>query len=123
MRISQPDGSGPTCAARLSIRDDDYRLSFLQGNFVTLTNMTDEDVDNVIDRCLSPMNVSLHAITPEVRRRIMGKNAARGIEVLEVSGSNVVSVAEHVVMSILLLVRNFVPAHEVRRLRSAQAAM
>lgn len=45
-------------------------------------------------------------------------NAAveRGIEVLEVSGSNVVSVAEHVVMSILLLVRNFVPAHEVRRL-------
>ena len=42
-------------------------------------------------------------------------NAAvkKGVEVLEVSGSNVVSVAEHVVMSILLLVRNFVPAHEV----------
>lgn len=42
-------------------------------------------------------------------------NAAveHGIQVLEVSGSNVVSVAEHVVMSILLLVRNFVPAHEV----------
>ena len=37
----------------------------------------------------------------------------RGITVAEVSGSNVVSVAEHVVMSILLLVRNFVPAHEV----------
>ena len=43
-------------------------------------------------------------------------NAAveKGIQVLEVSGSNVVSVAEHVVMSILLLVRNFIPAHEVR---------
>ena len=43
-------------------------------------------------------------------------NAAveKGVEVLEVTGSNVVSVAEHVVMSILLLVRNFVPAHEVR---------
>ena len=42
-------------------------------------------------------------------------NAAveKGVEVLEVTGSNVVSVAEHVVMSILLLVRNFVPAHEV----------
>lgn len=42
-------------------------------------------------------------------------NAAveKGLEVLEVTGSNVVSVAEHVVMSILLLVRNFVPAHEV----------
>lgn len=74
-----PKGSRET----LSIRDDDYRLSFLQGNFVTLTNMSDADVDNVVGKCLSPMNVSLHAVTPEVRRRIMGKNAARGIEVLE----------------------------------------
>ena len=43
-------------------------------------------------------------------------NAAveKNLEVLEVTGSNVVSVAEHVIMSILLLVRNFVPAHEVR---------
>ena len=40
--------------------------------------------------------------------------AEKGIQVLEVTGSNVVSVAEHVVMSILLLVRNFVPAHEVQ---------
>lgn len=42
-------------------------------------------------------------------------NAAveKGVEVIEVTGSNVVSVAEHVVMDILLLVRNFVPAHEV----------
>lgn len=39
--------------------------------------------------------------------------AEKGLEVMEVTGSNVVSVAEHVVMSILLLVRNFVPAHEV----------
>ena len=67
----------------LSIRDDDYRLSFLQGNFVTLTNMTDEDVDRVIRLGLSPINVSLHAVTPDVRRRVMGKNEHRGIEVLE----------------------------------------
>jgi len=40
--------------------------------------------------------------------------AKKGVQVVEVSGSNVVSVAEHVVMSILLLVRNFVPAHEVQ---------
>ena len=39
--------------------------------------------------------------------------AEKGLEVLEVTGSNVVSVAEHVIMSMLLLVRNFVPAHEV----------
>lgn len=67
----------------LTIRDDDYRLSFLQGNFVTLTNMSDEDVDNVISKNLSPMNVSVHAVSPEVRRRLIGRNAARGMEVLE----------------------------------------
>ena len=74
-----PKGSRDT----LSIRDDDYRLSFLQGNFVTLTNMDDADVENVIEKNLSPMNVSVHAITPEVRRRLIGRNHARGIEVLE----------------------------------------
>ncbi len=67
----------------LYIRDDDYRLSFLQGNFVTLTNLTDDDVANVIDKHLSPMNVSLHAVTPEVRRRLIGRNAQRGLDVLE----------------------------------------
>lgn len=67
----------------LYIRDDDYRLSFLQGNFVTLTNMSDEDVQNVIEHDMSPMNVSIHAIDPDVRRKLMGKNAGRGIEVLE----------------------------------------
>lgn len=67
----------------LTIRDDDYRLSFLQGNFVTLTNMTDAEADDAIDKMLSPMNVSLHAITPECRRKLIGRNAPRGIEVLE----------------------------------------
>lgn len=67
----------------LTIRDDDYRLSFLQGNFVTLTNMKDHEVEDAIDKMLSPMNVSLHAITPECRRKLIGRNAARGIEVLE----------------------------------------
>ena len=67
----------------LYIRDDDYRLSFLQGNFVTLTNMSDEDVANVIEKQLSPMNVSLHAVSPDVRRRLIGRNAQRGMDVLE----------------------------------------
>ncbi len=67
----------------LYLRDDDYRLSFLQGNFVTLTNMSDEDVERVVTCALSPLNVSLHAITPQVRRALIGRNADRGIEVLE----------------------------------------
>ena len=66
----------------LYMRDDDYRLSFLQGNFVTLTNLNDDDVQRIIDCALSPLNVSLHAVTPEVRRALMGKNADRGMEAL-----------------------------------------
>lgn len=69
--------------ASLSLRDDDYRLSFLQGNFVTLTNMTDEDVQRVIDWRLEPMNVSLHAVSPDVRRSLIGPHAQRGMDVLE----------------------------------------
>lgn len=66
----------------LYMRDDDYRLSFLQGNFVTLTNVSDEDVERIITCALSPLNVSLHAVTPEVRRSLMGKNAQRGMDAL-----------------------------------------
>ena len=69
--------------ASLSLRDDDYRLSFLQGNFVTLTNVSDEEVERIIRCRLEPMNVSLHAISPEVRRSLIGRHADRGIEVLE----------------------------------------
>ncbi len=69
--------------ATLTLRDDDYRLSFLQGNFVTLTNVKDDDVERIITHGLYPMNVSIHAITPEVRRKMIGPHAARGVEVLE----------------------------------------
>ena len=69
--------------ASLSLRDDDYRLSFLQGNFVTLTNVSDEEVERIIECRLEPMNVSLHAISPEVRRSLIGRHAQRGIDVLE----------------------------------------
>lgn len=73
----------PDARPSLTLRDDDYRLSFLQGNFVTLTNVTDEEADRIVSCGLSPMNVSIHAISPEVRRSLIGKRADRGIEVLE----------------------------------------
>ncbi len=69
--------------ASLMLRDDDYRLSFLQGNFVTLTNLTDEDVERIIRCRLEPMNVSIHAVSPEVRIPLIGRRAMRGMEVLE----------------------------------------
>lgn len=67
----------------LYLRDDDYRLSFLQGNFVTLSNVDNEELQRIIEYQLSPLHVSLHAVSPDVRERLIGKNAARGMEVLE----------------------------------------
>ena len=73
----------PDARASLTLRDDDYRLSFLQGNFVTLTNVTDDEAERIVTCGLSPMNVSIHAISPEVRKSLIGRHASRGIEVLE----------------------------------------
>ncbi len=64
----------------LSTRDDDFRPSFLTGTFVTLTNLSDEDFDRIVEQCISPLRVSLHAITPSVRNRLIGKHHQCGID-------------------------------------------
>jgi NifB/MoaA-like Fe-S oxidoreductase len=51
----------------LYLKDDDYRLSFLYGNFTTLTRFTEADLERVITEGLSPLNVSIHATDPDVR--------------------------------------------------------
>lgn len=63
--------------------DDDYRLSFLDGNFVTLSNVRDEDVERILRMRLSPLYVSVHCVDPSVRRQLFrSKEASRGLEVL-----------------------------------------
>ena len=60
----------------LYFKDDDSRLSFLHGNYVTLTNLSDEDIENLCETKVSPINISVHATNPEVRAFMMGnKNA------------------------------------------------
>jgi putative radical SAM enzyme (TIGR03279 family) len=54
-------------------KDDDYRLSFLQGNFVTLTNLTDSDIERIIHLRLSPLYVSVHSTDEETRRALLGR--------------------------------------------------
>ena len=61
----------------LYFKDDDDRLSFLHGNYVTLTNLKDADVDRLITMHLSPVNVSVHTTNPELRVRMM-KNKRAG---------------------------------------------
>ena len=58
-----PKGMRPT----MYFKDDDSRLSFLQGNYITLTNMKDKDLDRVIRYNLSPINISVHTTNPELR--------------------------------------------------------
>jgi putative radical SAM enzyme (TIGR03279 family) len=60
----------------LYLRDDDYRLSFLYGNFVTLTNLRPEDWDRLAEQRLSPLYVSVHATEPDLRRRLLGRKRA-----------------------------------------------
>ena len=55
----------------LYLKDDDYRLSFLYGNFTTLTRFTEADLERVVTERLSPLHVSIHATDPEVRNRML----------------------------------------------------
>jgi putative radical SAM enzyme (TIGR03279 family) len=64
------DQMPPGMRETLYFKDDDARLSFLQGNYVTLTNMTQEDIDRIIEMKLN-INVSVHTTNPELRCRMM----------------------------------------------------
>ncbi|MEI6913803.1 MAG: PDZ domain-containing protein, partial [Armatimonadota bacterium] len=69
----QPNGMRDT----LKIRDDDFRLSFLHGNFITLTNLTDYDWRRVFQQKLSPLFVSVHATDDALRKRLLRNNRLR----------------------------------------------
>ena len=60
-------------------KDDDFRLSLLQGNYVTLTNLTPEEADRICDLRVSPLNVSVHATDGDVRVRMMKNPNAKNI--------------------------------------------
>lgn len=60
----------------LYFKDDDSRLSFLFGNYITLTNMSEHDVDRIIKMHISPVNISVHTTNPELRVKMMGNRFA-----------------------------------------------
>lgn len=60
----------------LYFKDDDSRLSFLQGNFVTLTNMSEDDIERVIKYKISPINISVHTTNPELRKEMLNNKFA-----------------------------------------------
>ena len=70
------DQMPPGMRDTLYFKDDDARLSFLQGNYVTLTNMSDEDLERIILYKLSPINISIHTMNPELRCKMLNNRFA-----------------------------------------------
>lgn len=65
------DQMPPGMRDTLYFKDDDARLSFLQGNYITLTNMSEEDLERIILYKLSPVNISIHTMNPELRCKML----------------------------------------------------
>ena len=65
------DQMPPNMRETLYFKDDDSRLGFLFGNYITMTNLEDEDIDRIIKMHLSPINVSVHTTNPELRVQMM----------------------------------------------------
>ena len=75
-----PDGMRKT----LYYKDDDLRLSFLQGNYVTLTNLSRRDIQRIVEMRLQPINVSVHTTDPELRNYMLGtQKGAYGLGALK----------------------------------------
>lgn len=60
----------------LYFKDDDYRLSFLYGNYITLTNVSDEELERIIEKKLTPLYVSVHVSDPQKRKEMMNNDDA-----------------------------------------------
>ena len=70
------DQMPPGMRETLYFKDDDSRLSFLQGNYITLTNMDDKAVDRIIRMQLAPINISVQTTNPELRCRMLNNRFA-----------------------------------------------
>ena len=84
------DMIAPNMRKTLSIKDDDYRLSFLFGNFITLTNLTTKDFNRIKKYHLSPLFVSIHTMNPNLRAKMLrtplGANINQQLNELEKAG-------------------------------------
>ena len=73
------DQMPPGCRRSLYVKDDDYRASFLYGNYITLGNLREEDWERIFTQRLSPLYISVHATEPSLREALMGNKRAPDI--------------------------------------------
>lgn len=77
------DQMPPGLRPSLYFKDDDERLSFLMGNYITLTNLSEREVQRIMDLHISPINVSVHTTDPDLRVKMMGNRfAGRTVEIM-----------------------------------------
>ena len=82
------DQMAPGCRDTLYFKDDDARLSFLMGNYITLTNLSPREIQRIIDLRISPINVSVHATDPKMRSVLLGNTAGgESLEAMKRFGS------------------------------------
>ncbi len=81
------DQMPPNMRDTLYFKDDDARLSFLMGNYITLTNLTPREAQRIIDLRISPINVSVQSTEPELRKRLLGNvHADKSLEYMRAFG-------------------------------------
>ncbi len=83
----------------LYFKDDDMRLSFLQGNYITLTNLTDADIEKIIHLRISPINISVHTTDEKLRIRMCrNPNAGKCLEIMKKLARNGISMNCQIVL-------------------------
>ena len=83
----------------LYFKDDDVRLSFLLGNYVTMTNFSERDISRIVEMKISPINVSVHTTDPELRIKMLGnKNAGKCLEIMDRFASGGVKMNAQIVL-------------------------
>jgi len=93
------DQNPPGLRKNLYFKDEDYRFSFLHGNFVTLTNITKHDLSRIAEQRLSPLYISVHAVDPEIRKKMLGlKKDDHLLEKIEFLASNGIELHGQIVL-------------------------
>lgn len=83
----------------LYFKDDDSRLSFLHGNYITLTNLSEKDIDRIIEMHISPVNISVHTTNPELRVKMMkNKRAGDVLKYLDKLANAGISICAQIVL-------------------------
>ncbi len=83
----------------LYFKDDDSRLSFLHGNYITLTNLSESDIDRIIEMHISPVNISVHTTDPQLRVKMMkNKRAGQVLKYIDKLSDAGISICAQIVL-------------------------